>query len=78
MLNTFCYDLVMEVYQEWAGKSAAFLNVLKDCLVKVSHDKMLKLAAVSNGIGKTVLKVCCLSTLCMLYHFISVLSLDKQ
>lgn len=42
----FVLTLVVEVYQEWAGKSPALLNVLKDCLVKVEHDKMLKLVAV--------------------------------
>lgn len=39
-------DIVIEVYQEWAGKSTALLNVLKNCLVKVEHDKMLKLYGV--------------------------------
>jgi len=40
--------LVMEVYQAWSGKSQAMLTILKDCLVKLEHDKMLKLAAVSK------------------------------
>ncbi|KAF6025091.1 hypothetical protein EB796_016602 [Bugula neritina] len=39
------YILVIEVYQEWAGKSIAMLTVFKDCLVKLEHDKMLKLVA---------------------------------
>lgn len=50
--------LVVEVYQQWAGKSAAFLNVLKDCLVRVEHDKMLKLAAVSSRVVELYIFYC--------------------
>lgn len=44
--------LAIEVYQQWSGKSLAMLNVFKDCLVKLDHDKTLKLVAVCMTAAK--------------------------